>query len=267
MNALWTLIRRTLGRSAGVLIAVAVLLALFQLALVAVAAALSASGSFSQLERLVPAFVVMVMGPALTSFAGMTALSYFEPLIVMLLVQMAIYLAVEPAGDVESGLVDLMLARPLPRQVLVTRSLVVMTGAVILLPGVMAISLWASLPVFAPAGEPWPRLPDILRLMAHLSAVSWCFGGLALAAGAWARRRGQAQSAVGVAAVAFYLMEFVGEAWPKQNWLAQLSPFHHYHASSILARQTHPFTDLTILITIGAIGVVTAYWQFQRRDI
>ena len=52
----------------------------------------------------------------------------------MLVVQFAVYLAVEPAGDVESRLVDLLLARPLPRHYLLTRSLVVMTGAALVLP-------------------------------------------------------------------------------------------------------------------------------------
>ena len=58
----------------------------------------------------------------------MASLGFFEPLIVMLVVQFAIFLATEPAGDVETGLVDLVLARPVPRHWLVTRSLIAMTG-------------------------------------------------------------------------------------------------------------------------------------------
>ncbi len=50
----------------------------------------------------------------------MVLFAYFDPLIVMLLVQFAIYLATEPAGEVESNLVDLLLARPMPRHVIVT---------------------------------------------------------------------------------------------------------------------------------------------------
>lgn len=39
--------------------------------------------------------------------------------------QFASYVAAKPAGDVELGLVDLVLARPVPRHRLVTRSLIV----------------------------------------------------------------------------------------------------------------------------------------------
>ena len=53
-----------------------------------------------------------MMGPALTSFRGMVLFAYVDPLIVMLIVQFAIYLATEPAGEVESNLVDLAAGAP-----------------------------------------------------------------------------------------------------------------------------------------------------------
>ena len=62
--------------------------------------------------NIAPTFVLQLMGPALTSFRGMVLFVYVDPLIVMLVVQFAIYLATEPAGEVESSLVDLVLARP-----------------------------------------------------------------------------------------------------------------------------------------------------------
>jgi hypothetical protein len=258
---------RTLSRNLGLLVSLAVVLMVFQFALVGIAAALAESGGFNQLASLAPAFIAMVMGPALTSFAGLCALSFFEPLIIMVLVQVAIYLASEPAGDVDGKLVDLILARPLPRHVLVTRTLTVMTGTVELMPIAMAATLWPSLSALAPAGAAWPSVATILRLVAYLAAVCWCFGGVALAAGAWARRRGQAQSMIGLAAVAFYLMEFVGEAWPRNIWLAYLSPFHHFHGSAVLAGQTNPAFDLGVLMAIGLTGVIVAYWKFNKRDL
>ena len=73
----------------------------------------SEAGSFDRLAMMLPAFAQRGFGPALTSFAGMATVGFFEPLIVMLVAQFAIYLATEPAGDVETGLVDLVLARPI----------------------------------------------------------------------------------------------------------------------------------------------------------
>jgi hypothetical protein len=262
-----TLIGRSLGRSRGLFAAVALLLAGFQAALVATAASFEEGPGFERLIGLAPAFMQEGLGPALTSFGGLASLSFYEPLLVLLIVEFAIYLAAEPAGDVESGLVDLLLARPVPRHYLVTRSLVMATGASIALPLVMAATLWICLVSFAPATAAWPSARIVWSLIAHLTAVTWCFTGAGLAAAAWARRRSTAHAGVGLSAVAMYLMDFVGDAWSSAAWLAYLSPFHAFHGARILAGTSEPARDLSVLILLGAMGVAAAYWQFARRDV
>src|SRR5688572_26519466 len=96
------------------------------------------------------------MGPALTSFRGMVLFAYFDPLIVMLLVQFAIYLATEPAGEVESNLVDLLLARPMPRHVIVSRTFLVMAFGTLLMVGAMQATTWAGLWWMAPGDAQGP---------------------------------------------------------------------------------------------------------------
>ena len=189
-----TLIRRTLSRIFVVFICLMLLLALFEVAIVVIAGSLHESGGFERIAGLVPAFIQNGLGLALTSFGGMAALGFFEPLIVVLVVQFTIFVATEPAGDVESGLVDLVLARPRPRHQLITRSLIVMTLVAWALPLAMALSMWASLWWLSPEAAVWPARRVVWLLIAHLAAVSWCFGGSALAAAAWARRRGAAQT-------------------------------------------------------------------------
>ena len=56
-----------------------------------------------------------------------------------------------------------------------------------------------------------------------------------------------AQSIVGLSAVAFYLMEVVGEAWSRAAWASRVSPFHHFHGADIISGVTHPARDFTIL--------------------
>jgi hypothetical protein len=262
-----TLIVRTLGRVKVLLSVLAALLAVFQTTIVAVASSLQESHGFERIAGLLPSFIQQGFGPALTSFAGMAGLGFFEPLIIMLVVQFAIYLATEPAGDVETRLVDLTMARPLPRHYLITRSLLVMTGATAGLSATMGIGLYASLWSLAPPGAVWPSKHVVVLLMLHLAAVAWCFGGAALAAAAWSRRRGSAQALVGVGAVGLYLVEVVGEAWSRAAWASRLSPFHYFHGAGILSGLTTPTRDLMILGVIGLTGVVLAYWQFERRDV
>jgi len=262
-----TLVVRTLGRVKVLLTVLGALLAVFQAAIVAVASSLQESHGFERIAGLLPAFVQQGFGPALTSFAGMAGLGFFEPLIIMMVVQLAIYVATEPAGDVEARLVDLTMARPLPRHYLVTRSLVVMTGATAGLSAIMVAGLYVSLWLFAPPGAVWPSSQVVLLLMSHLAAVGWCFGGAALAASGWSRRRGSAQAFVGVGAVAWYLVEVIGQVWSRAAWASRLSPFHYFHGAAILTGAADSARDLTILGVVGLAGIVLAYWRFNRRDV
>ncbi len=208
-----TLVGRSIARVRWLFLVSLLLLASFQFTLIAVAASFANAGNLESLALLMPGFVENTFGPALMSFGAMTTIGYFDPLVVMVVVQFAVYLATEPAGEIELGLVDLLLARPLPRHRLITRSIIVMTASAVTLTLVMGLATWLGLSSLAPARVPWPEARIIWTMMMHLVAVGWVFGAAALAVGAWARRRGAAQAAVAVTAVAMYLIDIVAESW------------------------------------------------------
>lgn len=262
-----SLVLRSFGRIRSLFIGVVALLIGFQLTLIATAASLGATTDFERLAQAVPTFIQHALGLALASFAGMTALAYFEPLVVLVLAQFAIYVATEPAGDIESGLVDLLLARPLPRHWLITRSVVLMAGLIVVAVAAMRLSTWVGLLLFAPPGALWPA-PAILQSLAlHLAAVAWCFGGVAVAVAAWSQRRASALGIVALAAVALYLLEFVARSWSAAEPLGPLSPFHYFAGADVLAGRSNSALDLSVLGAVGAAGVVIAYWRFSRRDV
>ena len=75
---------------------------------------------------LMPEFLQRGLGSKamlLASFKGTVAFGYFHPVICVVVSVLAMYLATEVAHEVEAGLVDLELARAVPRHRLVTRSL------------------------------------------------------------------------------------------------------------------------------------------------
>ena len=261
------LVSRSFGRIARLLVSLIAVLAGFQVTIVAAAASLAAAGDFERLGQILPAFVRQTFGPALTSFNGMVTLGYFEPLIVMLFVQFAIFLATEPASEIESGLVDLVLARPLPRHWLVSRSLLVMITSTVALTAAMAAGLWLGLWWLAPAGVRWPDGRVALTLSVYLTMTAWCFGGAALAASAWARRRASALAPVAVAAVAAYLLDLLGKMWAPAETLSRLSPFHYFNGGAILAGTADPMRDLAVLGALSIAGIALAYWQFRKRDL
>ena len=266
-----TLVGRSFGRTAGLFAAISILFALFEIATIAVAASFTGANDFARLSQFMtqftPSFVQNAFGPALLSFGALTTICYFDPLVVMMAVQLVVFLATEPAGEIEGGLVDLVLARPLPRHWLITRSVLVMTAGASLPMLAMGLATWVGLWFLAPAGAPWPEARVVLLMMIHLATVAWCFGGVGLAAAAWSRRRGVAHAAVAVASVALYLIDVIGESWVKALPLARLLPFHYYHGAAILRGTANAMLDLSILSGIGVVGIALAYWQFGRRDL
>jgi len=262
-----TLVRRSFGRLAKPFAAVAVILIFFQAAVIGSAASVSSEQGFEMLAKAVPTFIHEGLGPALTSFSGMTMLGYFDPVVVLLLVQFAIYVGSEPAGDVESGLVDLMLARPVPRRLLVGRSLVLVTVVLVVLIACMGAGTYASLLYFAPAGVEWPSLGKTLMLMAHLGAISWGFGCIALAAGAAMSRRASALGLVSLAAVALFLVDVLVEMSSRFKSLWWTTPFHYYHGAALLMGKSNPVRNLLILLGMGVAGASFAFWRFSHRDI
>ena len=262
-----TLIGRSFGRIAGLLAAILGLLMAFQIALIAVASSFTTASTLDRLVQIMPGFIQNAFGPALLSFAGMTTIGYFHPVAVMLVVQFAIFLATEPAGEIEAGLVDLVLARPLPRHWLVSRSLLVMTSCTVAATLAMWLGTWLGLWSLAPQDARWPDAHVVLMLTAHLAAVGWCFGAAALAAAAWARRRASAHATVALAAVALYLIDIVVESWPPAAPFARLSLFHYFHGAAILRGTANSVLDLSVLGAIALTGIALAYWKFHTRDL
>ena len=261
------LIRLSLGRVKFLSMSLALVLASLQLALIAAAASFSGDSRFEQLAEMVPAFAKTVMGPALQSFRGMVLFFYFDPLIVMLFVQFAIYLASEPAGEVESSLVDLVMARPVPRHWIVSRSFLVMAIGTMLMGAAMMATTWAGLWWMAPPDAQWPAVRTVLSMNAHMTLIAWCFGCAALAASGWARRRGAVIGAMGVVAIATYLVELLESIWAPARELARFSPFHYYAATGILAGTAQETKNLAVLGTTALAAMAVAYWRYQRRDL
>jgi hypothetical protein len=263
-----TLVSRSCARIAAVFAAVGGVLMGFQLVLIAVAASLATSHGFEQLGRIaLPRFILHNFGLGQLTFAGATTFGYYDPLVIMMLVQFAVYVGSEPAGDVETSLVDLVMARPIPREHLVTRSIVVVTGVTLALTLAMAAGTWAGLFWLAPPDTAWPESRTVGILMAHLITLAWAFGCVTLTVAAWARRRGVAQATVAVAAMALYFIDMIGESWERAAPVARLLPFHYYHGAAVLNGQSNVALDLSVFAAIGAAAIAIAYWQFRRRDL
>ena len=246
------------------------LLAAFQFLLTRVADYFLRRGAFGQLSSLLPDFVRNAAGPsalALMSYKGIVAFGYFHPVVIATLIGLMIAIATEPAAEVETRFVDLMLARPLTRASVIVRSLVVLavTAAVVL--GLMLVGTALGLAFGAPDNAPHLPFALFLSLALSLGAVMACWAGIALAWAAGVRRRATAGAVAGGLALASYLLDYLGRAWEPARSISAVSPFHYFDANALVTGQPINTRNIAILVVIGIVGSATGLAIFSHRDI
>jgi ABC-2 type transport system permease protein len=261
------LVRRSLRRARGLLIALAAVLSLFQVLIVLAASYVSQERGFAQMTVILPPIVQQMLGGILSSFGAMVAFGYFHPIVIIVFVGVAIVIATEPAADVESGVVDLVLARPVRRTQLIERSIIMLAGVTSSLAALMVASSWLSLRFVAPPGSGM-RTAVLLKLAVNLVAVSWALGGMALAAAAAMSRRGTAVGSVAILGLVLYLVNLLGEILPAVRPYVPLSPFHYYQPMGIVTGLgTRWGSDVMLLAGVAAVFSGLAFAAFSRRDL
>jgi hypothetical protein len=266
---LMTLMQRSAAQSRHMLLGGMVFFFFFQLLLIAHAAEIERSQAFGRVGELMPGFLQRGLGAQamlLASFKGSVSFGYFHPLVVCAVSLIAVYLATEPAHDVETGRVDLVLARSVPRHRVLTRSLLLTFAVITVLTALMVTGTYTGLRWFAP-DITWPSSSVLALLAVHLIAVVWCCASISLLAAAWVKRWTSALTIGASVVVVGYLIDFLAIGWPPARVLAWAFPFNYYPALVIVAGNSTPLRDLAILLGGTAFFSALAYWKFQRRDL
>ena len=269
MHAL-VLARHSLRRSAPIVIGMAIVLAGFQFMLTQVAVYLMRNQAFGLLASLIPPYIRAMAGPAMVafmSFGGVVALGYFHPIVLASLVGLAIAAGTEPAAEVETRFSDLTLARPMGRHDVITRSVIVLVVTIAALLVVMTAATWIGLACCTPATAERPRFALIGSLAVSLGAIVWCWGVIALAVAAGARRRATASGLTAVATLAAYLVDYLGRIWDPARLASRLSPFHYFEPMTIISGGPINLANLAALGAVAVAGIAVAYVRFARRDL
>jgi ABC-2 type transport system permease protein len=269
MNALFSLLVLSLKRSRTLLVATGLLLAGFQVLLVLIAGSIERSGDFDQLAALLPPFARALLGPSLASvmsFRGVVCLGYFDLAIVIALLALTIAMATVPASEVESGFADLILARPLGRHWIITRTIALLLLVIVLMLALMMAATWAGLAMLAPRNAQWPTRRVLASLALNLGMLMLCWGGVALALAA-ACRRSVASAVTGLLALAALLLDLTGRLWPPADRIAWLSPFRYFIPFDVVMGTVLPVENLLLLWAVAMTGFVLAYYFFSQRDI
>jgi beta-exotoxin I transport system permease protein len=260
----------SLRRLRPMLIAMAAVLGAFQFLLTQVAAYLLESGGFSLMPSLVPDFLQQMAGPsmfAIMSFQGIVAFGYFHPIVIAAHLGLAIAIGTEPAAEVETRFADLTLSRPLARHQPITRTVVVLIGVEAMVVVVMLAATLGGLACCTPADAPRPAAATIRALALSLAAVTLCWGGIAIAIASGARRRATASGIAAVAALAAYLIDYLGRIWNPARTISVFSPFHYFEPTALVSGAPLDVGRIVVLLAIGAAALVIAYTVFARRDL
>lgn len=269
MNGAFLLFRLSLKRVWKLLCAMGLLLAAFQVLRVHIAASVHQAGEFDQISALLPPSVRAILGPSLTSvmsFNGIVCGGYFDLGNVIALVALSIALATLPAAEIEAGFADLILARPMRRHWLITRTIALVLFSVLLMLFMIMAGTWAGLALFAPPGNPGPPVRQTGSLALNLGMLLLCWSGVAMAFGAGCRR-GTAGAVTSLLAFAALLLDYARKLWPPLEQIGWLSPFQYYAPFELVNGSPLPVENLLVLWAIAMTGFALAYFVISQRDI
>ncbi len=198
----------------------------------------------------------------LTSGPGFLGAELYYLILPLLLAVVAIGYGASFGAEQENGLVDLILANPIPRRRLVLERALAIAVAVVILILVVVVAVLVSGAIV----ELGVGLGNLIAASAAVVLLVLVHGMAALAAAAIGGRR---SIAVGVATVLFaagYLLNvgagFVGWLEP----INRLSPYAQATGSSPLSNGWAP-VDLLVMAVEAAVLLAVAIVGFDRRDL
>jgi ABC-2 type transport system permease protein len=169
--------------------------------------------------------------------------------------------------EIETGFIDLVLARPVARHLIVTRSILVGLISTVYLLAMMALGTWIGLSNFAAKDAAWPSVALVGSLAINLGFLMLCWAAIAMAIGCACRRRSSAGAIAGFLALTAYLTDYIGRAWKPAESVAWLSPFRYYTPFELVMGSALSAKSLYVLGGIAAATFALAHLLYSRRDI
>ena len=262
-----TLLRRQLRQHAILLGSLSLGLVLFEWAIVWVAAIIDLGPGFQDLlSAFLPRNVVdSLLGQfGFATFGGALSFGFQHPLSFTVAIAMVVVMSTLPAAEREAGLLDLILARPLPRHRYLAAALIGVVATALLSPvALLAGSAVGLTTVDAPQPVSWADyLPSAVGLFLVLLVIGTC--GLLFAT--QSRRRGQAVAQLLGLTLVCYWLDFMGDYWDALETARLVSPFHYFEPA-LAATDGLPGRHVLILLSIAVVCTVGAFLNFRRQDL
>ena len=267
MTGVITLVRHSLRRWRGFLAATTLVLVVFQFFMILAARSLELSGRFRLLEAVLPAFMTEASNMIAASFTGFVLFGYSHPLVQLFLIATAIALGSEPAAEIDTKFIDLLMSRPLPRTAPINRTLVMLILAAVGAMVCMLAATWSGLRLLAPASARQPTARVVVSLAANLACLVLAWGGMTVALASLSRRRSTVAATTGLLAFTMSVLDYVGRFWDAVAPIARVSPFHYFDPFGMMGGQPLATSNVVTLLSIFVAGAVIANIAYARRDL
>ncbi|MET9618690.1 ABC transporter permease subunit [Kitasatospora indigofera] len=271
MSSRFPLLWLALYRRRRMLVALVLGMVVFETLIVVIADTLSPAQLFAGGGRTPPSAFRAFSGSSgdvsIASYPGLLGAGLTHPFwIAIQLTAVGALTAAAVAADVESGTIELLMARPVSRN----RLLAERTAAVAIASVVLNLAATSTVAIGVALSPQLHRAVPVSGVFAAGllgCAFTLCLTGPALAVSAAGRRRSQVVgTTIAFGAVGFAL-NFVALAWSKAAPLRFLSPFHYYTPGDALAHGAVPWFSAGVLAAVGLAGVAAAFGLLARRDL
>jgi ABC-2 type transport system permease protein len=258
---------RQLRHHARLLAAIMVGLVAFEALLVWISASMQIGPEFHALLQMMlpPAMLRFVMDQfGFVSFEAAVAFGFKHPLVLIVSIAFAIVVATIPSAERESGMLDLLLARPLARtHYLAAHTLLLMTGALViplaLLMGATVGLAWTG----RIATVPWH---DYIAPAAAYAPLLLLVGSYSLLFAAGAARRGTAVARAAGLTIVFFWFEVLSSMWQRLAGYEWAGLFYYYAPVQVVTGERGVRESMVLLVLSGLLAA-GAFVRFGRQQL
>lgn len=260
------LLGRTLRQLGLVLGAAALFLCVFEFGLVFIATAFDSAGGLERIVEFLPTMFQDLLLSKMKDFSppALVPLGFHHPLAYMIVLGLTVLLGTAPAADRESGLIDLIVSRPVPRRAYLLSVLLGMLLIQAALPLAILVGGLIGVQVFdVPLEDP---VVALAKAAAGQSSLMCAVGGLTLLCSVGCRRRFNAVLAVLAILLPMFVVDFLSYMWSGLHEVRWASLFHY--VPSMPGADTVDFRlGVAVLWTVGALTSLAAFARWQRQDL
>jgi ABC-2 type transport system permease protein len=259
--------RRELERNWPFLLAVMLILGVFEYFICAMVASIDVEGARKQVVQFAPPMMRAMIEQNVPSGSPATVLAFGwnHPVVHALLAALAITLAVRAvAGEVESGVIELIISQPVSRaQYLSAHALfAAIAVSVALAAGLLGTLIGQhvhSLNVFS--------LPRLGLLFLNAFLLQAAIYSLTLVASSLGREASRVAGLGTLIALLSYVVNALATLWTKAAFAKPYSLHGHFDPREILVNGRLAPISVGILVTVVVISTAIAYTVFKRRDL